>query len=72
MNENESKMSIVNGNTACFKILILGDTGVGKTCLINRFCDNLFAENYVSTVGKLKLIIINCKRKFFEYNLGQI
>lgn len=35
-----------------FKILVLGDSSVGKTCLIWRFCDNAYAEGRSSTVGK--------------------
>eukprot|EP00794_Sanderia_malayensis_P006522 gene6522-7266_t len=34
-----------------FKILILGDSGVGKTCLIKRFTDNDFTDNFLSTIG---------------------
>eukprot|EP00658_Telonema_sp_P-2_P045877 TRINITY_DN3391_c0_g1_i1.p1 TRINITY_DN3391_c0_g1~~TRINITY_DN3391_c0_g1_i1.p1 ORF type:complete len:257 (-),score=56.32 TRINITY_DN3391_c0_g1_i1:471-1241(-) len=33
------------------KLLVVGDLGVGKTSLIQRFSDNLFRESYVSTVG---------------------
>ncbi|XP_071941678.1 uncharacterized protein [Antedon mediterranea] len=33
------------------KILVVGDSGVGKTCFIYQFCDGKFYPNYVSTVG---------------------
>lgn len=36
-----------------YKILILGDSGVGKTCLIFRFIENIFSDSYISTIGKL-------------------
>eukprot|EP01118_Nematostelium_gracile_P015322 TRINITY_DN6118_c0_g1_i2.p1 TRINITY_DN6118_c0_g1~~TRINITY_DN6118_c0_g1_i2.p1 ORF type:complete len:206 (+),score=42.55 TRINITY_DN6118_c0_g1_i2:76-693(+) len=34
-----------------FKILLIGDSGVGKSCLLTRFADGTFAESYVNTVG---------------------
>uniref|UniRef100_A0A7S1TU54 Uncharacterized protein n=2 Tax=Phaeomonas parva TaxID=124430 RepID=A0A7S1TU54_9STRA len=34
-----------------FKILMLGDSAVGKTSLINRFVEDKFAHNLVGTVG---------------------
>mmetsp|Transcript_6445 Transcript_6445/g.9089 ORF Transcript_6445/g.9089 Transcript_6445/m.9089 type:complete len:147 (-) Transcript_6445:1121-1561(-) len=34
-----------------FKILFLGDEGVGKTALIQRFLTNEFSEKYSPTVG---------------------
>lgn len=36
---------------ALFRIMILGDTGVGKTCLLQRFCDNEFRYSHVCTIG---------------------
>jgi len=33
------------------KILLLGDRAVGKTSLINRFSDNIFLTNLMSTTG---------------------
>lgn len=34
-----------------YKIVLLGDFGTGKTCLINRYVNNIFNEEYVSTIG---------------------
>ena len=34
-----------------FKILLLGDTAVGKTCLMLRFCEDVFVEQHNRTVG---------------------
>ena len=34
-----------------FKILLLGDTEVGKTSYILRFCDDKFKENSLTTIG---------------------
>ena len=33
------------------QFLLLGDTEVGKTCLINRYTNGVFREEYISTVG---------------------
>jgi small GTP-binding protein len=47
-----------------FKILTIGESGVGKTCLLLRYTDNKFIKNYLTTIGidfKVKLISIHGK-----------
>jgi len=42
-----------------FKILLLGDTSVGKTSFLIRYVEDIYSENHLSTVGidlKTKLI----------------
>lgn len=34
-----------------FKIIIIGDSGVGKSCILLRFAEDTFSEYYVSTIG---------------------
>ena len=34
-----------------FKIIVIGDSGVGKSCLTNRATTNLFEDTYNATVG---------------------
>ena len=34
-----------------FKIIFSGDQGTGKSCILNRFVDDKFDENYQATVG---------------------
>ena len=44
-----------------FRVMILGDTGVGKTCLLQRFCDEEFRHSHVYTIGidfKMKTVSV--------------
>ncbi|XP_036406544.1 ras-related protein Rab-15-like [Megalops cyprinoides] len=34
-----------------FRLLLLGDSGVGKTCLLCRFTDSEFHSSHISTIG---------------------
>uniref|UniRef100_A0AAY5EBP0 RAB1A, member RAS oncogene family b n=1 Tax=Electrophorus electricus TaxID=8005 RepID=A0AAY5EBP0_ELEEL len=34
-----------------FKLLLIGDSGVGKSCLLLRFADDMYTESYISTIG---------------------
>ncbi|XP_077443028.1 ras-related protein Rab-15 [Stigmatopora argus] len=45
-----------------FRLLLLGDSGVGKTCLLCRFTDNQFHPSHISTIGmdfKMKTLLID-------------
>ena len=48
-----------------FKLLIIGDSGVGKSSLLVRFADNTFSGNYITTIGvdfKIRTINVNGER----------
>ncbi|XP_051122995.1 GTP-binding protein YPTM2-like [Andrographis paniculata] len=34
-----------------FKLLLIGDSGVGKSCLLLRFADDTYLDSYISTIG---------------------
>jgi Ras-related protein Rab-1A len=34
-----------------FKLLLIGDSGVGKSCLLLRFADDTYTQSYISTIG---------------------
>lgn len=34
-----------------FKLVLIGDSGVGKSCLLLRFADDSFTDSYISTIG---------------------
>ena len=34
-----------------YKVLLLGDSSVGKTCVLLRYCDKTFQEAHLSTIG---------------------
>lgn len=36
-----------------FKLLLIGDSGVGKTCILFRFSDDAFTTTFISTIGEL-------------------
>ena len=56
--EKKYKVEIINfpenelpTNVLTFKIIVIGDSGVGKTSITNNAVKNKFSENYHSTVG---------------------
>jgi len=47
-----------------FKLLLIGDSSVGKSCLLLRFADDSFVDTYISTIGvdfKIRTVDLNGK-----------
>jgi len=44
-----------------YKYIIIGDQRVGKTCLVNRFVNDTFNENYQETIG------VDFQTQYFEH-----
>lgn len=34
-----------------FKLVLIGDSGTGKSCLLLRFADDAFTDSYITTIG---------------------
>ena len=52
----------MSGESKTFKILTIGESGVGKTCILRRFVENKFLKNHLATIGidfKTKTLNIN-------------
>lgn len=35
-----------------YKLLVIGDTGVGKSCMIVRYVDETFRATFITTIGE--------------------
>jgi len=55
-----------------FKYLVIGNSGIGKSCLLIRFTDDTFSDSYVTTIGvdfKIKTLDIDgksCKLQIWD------
>ena len=58
-------MSQIEKTEKTLKIIILGSSEVGKTCILNRYFNNEFQENLLSTIG------IDFQTKFFKFEDDQ-
>jgi len=48
-----------------FKLVVIGDSGVGKTCTVQRFMGSAFVERHSSTIGvdfTMKTVVVDGKR----------
>jgi GTPase SAR1 family protein len=54
-----------------FKVLIIGNSGVGKSCLLLRSVQAMFNDNYISTVGvDFKVRTIKIEGKSSKLQIG--
>jgi len=47
------------------KIKLVGDSGVGKSCIVLRFCDDQFNQNMMPTIG------VDYRTRIFDIQNGQ-
>ena len=59
-------MTDQNNKETLLKIIILGSSQVGKTSILNRYFNNEFKENMLSTIG------IDFKTKFFKFDGNKV
>lgn len=57
------------------KVIVLGDSGVGKTNILTQFCESKFSQNYTATIGvdfKIKILnvitLLNIRYKIRKSN----
>lgn len=53
-------------HSEAYKIIILGDSSVGKTSIINQYINNEFNDKIISTIG------VDCQQKIIKINEEQI
>ena len=46
------QISIMESFDALLKVVMIGDTSVGKTCLLLRYTQDIFRANFLSTIGE--------------------
>ncbi|CAN1236260.1 Ras-related protein RABD1 [Linum grandiflorum] len=55
-----------------FKLLLIGDSSVGKSCLLLRFADDSYVDSYISTIGvdfvSLSAFRLQCAVQFFQWD----
>lgn len=58
-----------------FKIVLIGDPGVGKTCIVQRFKKGTFVERHGSTIGvdfTMKTLVVDSKKVKVRSELDEI
>ncbi|KAL7718338.1 Rab family GTPase [Entamoeba marina] len=54
----------MTSNELTFKVLVIGESSVGKTAMLERYCENSFKEEFMPTIGmdfNTKTLVVNDK-----------
>ena len=46
-----------------YKLLLVGDSATGKSCLLLRFSDDVFTDSYISTIGESACVCMTAHRR---------
>lgn len=49
--ENGGQPDLAESNTFLSQLISVGDTKVGKSCIIKRYCEGRFVQKYITTIG---------------------
>lgn len=52
-----------------FKVLLIGDPAVGKTCILCRFANDEFKTTHLSTIGTLWLLQISLSDQYIGLSI---
>lgn len=44
-----------------FKVVFVGDSGVGKSSFIHRFCNDNFNPTFSATIGRFYIFLYHCE-----------
>jgi len=56
-----------------FKLLLIGDSGVGKSCLLLWFADDTYMESYIFIIGvDFKIRIVELDGKIIKLQIWDI
>lgn len=61
---------MINQKNGVYKILVLGDSKVGKSCLILRYTEDQFSEDFLTTIGvDFKVKNINIENQDYKLQI---
>lgn len=63
---------MLNNFDYLFKITIVGQAGVGKTSIMNRYVDSMFPESHFSTIGvdhRVKTVVLDDKKTLVKLQI---
>jgi len=63
--KTDNKVEMAKTYDYLFKLLLIGDSGVGKTCVLFRFSEDAFNATFISTIGidfKIRTIELDGKK----------
>ena len=53
-----ARMTLKRDYDHLFKLVLIGDSGAGKLCLLLRFADDAFTDSYITTMAQEKVCLV--------------